>query len=129
MLALSLQDVVTKFGSHAAPLAAWAAAAAVTVLLVWKFGADRTLPGAAPGRVRVRGSWAPLAMMMAVFFTKYTASVLLAVLPHARQDAFFALGVCVLFGVYNGCFLGRLARDLTASRAAPVRDEACVSAA
>jgi hypothetical protein len=122
MLALSLQDVVTKFGSNVAALAAWAAAAAATALLVWKFGADRTVPGAAPGSVRVRGSWTPLAMMMAVFFTKYAASVLLAVLPHARQDALFAIGVCLLFGVFNGCFLGRLARDLAAvQRAADAR--------
>jgi hypothetical protein len=116
MLALSLQDVVAKFGSNAAPLATWAAAAAATALLVWKFGADRTVPGAAPGSVRVRGSWVPLAMMMAVFFTKYVASVLLAILPHARQDALFAAAVCLLFGAFNGCFLGRLARDLMASR-------------
>jgi hypothetical protein len=122
MLALSLQDLVVKFGSNVAALAAWAAAAAATALLVWKFGADRTVPGTAPGSVRVRGSWTPLAMMMAVFFTKYAASVLLAVLPHARQDALFAIGVCLLFGVLNGCFLGRLARDLASvQRAAGAR--------
>jgi hypothetical protein len=129
MLALSLQDVVMKFGANATLLAAWAAAAAATALLVWKFGAERTVPGAAPGSVRVRGSWAPLAMMMAVFITKYAASVLLAILPHARQDAAFATGVCVLFGVFNGCFLGRLARDLAAVRGVPVRGQAVVSEA
>jgi hypothetical protein len=117
MLALSLQDVVTKFGSNAAALVAWAVAAAGTALLVWQFGRGRTSPGATPGSVIVRGSWAPLAMMMAIFVTKYAASVLLAVLPHARQDALFAAGVCVLFGVFNGCFLGRLARDVAGLRA------------
>ena len=116
MLALSLQDVLTRFGSHAGALAAWAMAAAGAALLVWKFGRSRTAPSATPGSVFVRGSWTPLAMMMAVFFTKYTVSVLLAVLPHARQDALVALGVCALFGVFNGCFLGRLARDLAGQR-------------
>jgi hypothetical protein len=57
--------------------------------------------------------------MMAVFFTKYAASVLLAVLPHARQDVLFAAAVCALFGVFSGCFLGRLGRDVTDSRRAP----------
>jgi hypothetical protein len=66
----------------------------------------------------VRGSWAPLAMMMAVFFTKYAASVLLAVLPHAREDALVAAGVCALFGAFNGYFLGRLARDVMDVRGA-----------
>ena len=116
MLALSLQDVLVKFGANAIALAAWAAAAAGTALLVWKFGRSRTAPGATPGSVIVRGSRVPLAMMMAVFFTKYAASVLLAVLPHARQDALVAAGVCALFGVFNGCFLGRLARDVAALR-------------
>jgi hypothetical protein len=120
MLALSLQDIVMKFGSNAAPLAAWAAAAAATTLLVWNFGRSRTAPAATPGSVVVRGSWTPLAMMMAIFFTKYAASVLLAVVPQARQDALVAAGVCALFGVFNGCFLGRLARDVAGLRGMPV---------
>jgi len=116
MLALSLQGVLVKFGSNAIALATWAAAAAGTALLVWKFGRSRTTPGATPGSVIVHGSRVPLAMMMAVFFTKYAAAVLLAVLPHARHDALVAAGVCALFGVFNGCFLGRLARDVAALR-------------
>ena len=116
MLALSLQDVLLKFGSNAIALGTWALAAAATALLVWKFGRSRTAPGTAPGSVIVRGSRVPLAMMMAVFFTKYAASVLLAVLPHARRDALVTAGVCALFGVFNGCFLGRLARDVAAVR-------------
>jgi hypothetical protein len=116
MLALSLQDVGSKFGSSGMAYAVWAAAAAVAALLAWKFGRSRTAPGATAGSVIVRGSRVPLAMMMAIFFTKYAASVLLAVLPHARQDALVAAGVCALFGVFNGCFLGRLARDVAAVR-------------
>jgi hypothetical protein len=119
MLALSLQDVLMKFGSNTMALSIWAGAAIGTTLLVWKFGRSRTAPGSTAGSVIVRGSWAPLAMMMAVFFTKYAASVLLAVLPHARQDVLFAAAVCALFGVFSGCFLGRLGRDVTDSRRAP----------
>jgi hypothetical protein len=118
MLALSLQDVLMKFGSNAMPLAIWAGVAISTALLVWKFSRSRTAPGTTAGSVIVRGSWVPLAMMMAVFFTKYAASVLLAVVPHARQDLLFAASVCALFGVFNGSFLGRLARDVASSRRA-----------
>ncbi|ALK98443.1 hypothetical protein AB595_06570 [Massilia sp. WF1] len=112
MLALALQDVNAKFGANGAALGAWAVAAAGAAALAWAFGRSRTAPGAKPGHVIVRGSPAPMAMMLAVFFTKYAAAVLLAVLPHARQDALVAAGVCALFGVFNGCFLGRLARDV-----------------
>lgn len=117
MLALSLQDVGNKFASSGMAYAVWAGAAAGAALLVWKFGRSRTAPGSSDGTVVVRGSRVPLAMMMAIFFTKYAASVMLAVLPQARQDALVAAGVCALFGVFNGCFLGRLARDVAAVRA------------
>jgi hypothetical protein len=118
MLALSLQDVVMKFGANPVPLGAWAAAAAATTLLVWTRGRSRIAPAATPGSAIVRGSWVPLAMMMAIFVTKYAAAVLLAVLPHARQDALLAAAVCALFGVFSGCFLGRLAADIAALRQA-----------
>jgi hypothetical protein len=69
--------------------------------------------------VRVRGSRLPLVMMMAVFFTKYVASVTVAVTPQLRQDTLFACIVCGLFGVFNGWFIGRLAGDLASVRMLP----------
>lgn len=119
MLALSLQDIAAKFGTSALPLAAWAAGAAATTLLVLRFGPVRVAPATRPGTVRVAGSWAPLALMMAVFLTKYAASVAVAILPHTRQDAAFIAAVCLLFGIVNGCFLGRLLADLAAARGFP----------
>lgn len=117
MLALSLQDIAAKFSlAGLAPLA-WAIAAGATMLLAWRFGGTRVAAGSSPGSVRVRGSWVPLAMMMAVFFTKYAASVALAIRPQAAQDALFTVVVCALFGLFNGYFLGRLARDLKDAQA------------
>jgi hypothetical protein len=114
MLGLSLQDMSAKFGLGGLALAAWTGAALATLLLVLRQGGVRIAAGKAPGSVRVPGSRLPLAMMMAVFFTKYTASVVLAIQPHARQDALFVALVCALFGVFNGWFLGRLAGDVRA---------------
>lgn len=119
MLGLSLQDIGAKFGFGALPLAAWAVGAAATIGLVLRLGRVRMAPGKEAGSVHVRGSWAPLALMMAVFCTKYAASVAVAVLPHARQETLFVAVVCVLFGVLNGCFLGRLLADLAAIRSFP----------
>jgi hypothetical protein len=116
MLVLSLQDIGTKFGLGGLALAAWTAAAAATALLAGLAGGTRIAAGSAPGTVRVRGSRVPLVMMLAVFFTKYVASVTLAVAPQLRHDALFAAVVCALFGVFNGWFAGRLARDLAACR-------------
>lgn len=114
MLALSLQDISAKFGLDGIALAAWIAGVALALPPALVSGANRVAPGAAPGTVRVRGSRVPLALMMAVFFTKYTASVMLAVFPQAHQNALVAGTVCVLFGLFNGVFLGRLGRDLRA---------------
>jgi hypothetical protein len=116
MLALSLQDIAAKFGAGALPLAAWALGGGAATLLVLRFGPVRVAPGGQQGSVRVAGSWAPLALMMAVFCTKYAASVAVAIVPHLRQDSVFAAAVCILFGIFNGCFLGRLLADLAAAR-------------
>jgi len=117
MLALSLQDIAGKFGLEPAQLGAWLAGTGVGALLAWRLGRARIAAGSLPGSVRVAGSALPLAMMMAVFFTKYLASVLLALRPGLHQDLGFALAVCALFGVFNGWFGARLARELLAWRA------------
>ena len=111
MLVLSLQDIAAKFGLGGMALAAWCAAAAATLVLVWKRGAVRVTPGATSGRIVVRGSAWPLATMMAIFVTKYAASVAVAVQPLLRHDLLFTAFLCALYGVFNGYFLGRLAND------------------
>jgi hypothetical protein len=116
MLALSLQDIAAKFGADPGAWGPWLAGMAAIGLQRWKFGSAQVGAGAAPGRVRIRGSWMPLAAMMAVFVTKYVASVMLAMQPALAANGVFVLTVCALFGAFNGYFLGQLARDLGASR-------------
>jgi hypothetical protein len=116
MLALSLQDIAAKFGLGALPVVMWTLAAGATTALMWQFCAPRVMPASKPGRVIVRGSKWPLALLLAIFVTKYVATVLVAVQPHLRQDVWFTVVVCALFGVFNGYFLGHLARDLRAWR-------------
>lgn len=117
MLALSLQGIVSTFGAAVLPWSAWAGATLVVAWLVWTFGRAGASAGAAPGSLRIHGSRAPLAMMMAIFFSKYAMAVTLAVQPHASQDALLPSVACALFGVFNGYFLGRLARQLAAWQA------------
>lgn len=114
MLVLSLQDLAGKFGLGGLTLTAWAAGAAVSAFLTWKLSGSRVALGKQAGNVMLRGSWIPLALMMAVFGTKYVTAVLLAMNPQARQDTLLVVLVCVLFGVLNGMFVGRLASDTIA---------------
>ena len=110
MLILSLHDIARKFGFEATALSAWTTAFAAAGLLAWRFGRVRVAPGSAPGRVRVGGSMIPLVLMLAIFAVKYATSVVLAVRPELAGQ--LAAGVCAMFGVFNGYFLGRLLRDL-----------------
>lgn len=121
MLALSLQDMYAKFGFAGAAFVSWTVAAAATTGLVLRFGAARVSPASNAGHVIVRGSVAPLAMMMAVFATKYCAAVAVAMAPHLRSDAVFSAALCALFGALNGYFLGRVACDLSAYQAFPAQ--------
>jgi hypothetical protein len=116
MLALSLQDISHKFGIDGMPLAAWAVAAVATGLLVARLGRSRVAPGATPGQVLVRGSRAPLVLMMAIFMTKYITAVAMAIQPQLIHVVPFATVACALSGCFNGYFMGRLGRDVIALR-------------
>jgi hypothetical protein len=118
MLAMTLQDIATRFGLHGVALAGWAFGALATGLPIWLFSRTRILaaPGAdsASGHLRLRGSWTPLAVMLAVFATKYTTIVATVLQPQLRHDPLFAAALCAAGGLSNGYFLGCLARDLKA---------------
>lgn len=114
MLALSLFDVAAKFGVNVLAWACWLIAAAATMGLLYRYSAARVSPAPVAGHVIVRGSAWPLALMMAIFATKYITSIAVAVQPHLVQDLVFTTVVCAMFGVFSGYFVGRLARDLKA---------------
>lgn len=116
MAVLSLVDVAAKFGLGGLGFAVWAATAAVTVALLARFGSARVAPAGTAGRVIVRGSVLPLVLMMAIFVTKYVSSVAVVMKPALLADGGFTTVVCVLFGLFTGYFVGRLARDLRACR-------------
>ncbi len=116
MLVLALQAIAAQFGVASVGMAAWAAGTGLMLLQRWKFGVAGVTPGAAPNSVRIRGSWAPLAMMVAVFLIKYALAVVLAIRPHLADEAVFAATACGLLGLCNGYFLGQLARGLAEVR-------------
>lgn len=118
MLVLSLQDIVHKFGIDPLPLAAWLLGAGAAAATVYRLGTTRVAPGSSGGRVLVRGSVAPLALMMAIFFTKYVTAVAMAVQPQLAHNVGYTVAICLLFGCFNGYFGGRLARDLASLRLA-----------
>ena len=62
------------------------------------------------------GSWMPMALMMAVFFTRYAVAVVLAFAPSLAQDPTTAAMVSSVYGALSGVFVGRMVRILRAAR-------------
>ena len=119
MLGLAMEDIGRKFGADLAVWAAWAAATGAMMLAVCTLSRARVAAGTMPDHVRLAGSWTPLALMLALFCTKYAVSIALAIQPGLGRDTMFAVLASTLFGIANGYFLGRLARDVGAWRRLP----------
>lgn len=103
----SLLGVVTGFG-HAAALAGWAVATVAAATLALALGAPRQAAWlGAERRLRVPGSWLPLALMLGVFAVKYAVGVLVAMTPALRGQAAFAGTAGLAYGAFAGLFLGR----------------------
>lgn len=111
MLALSLQGIVGKFGGSDASLLAWAAGAIVSTAVTWSLiDASRITAHRATGTLHLRGSWVSLVLMMAIFVVKYSVGIVSAMHPELNQSTPFMLTICVLYGLFNGIFFGRLLR-------------------
>ena len=112
MLGLSFYGAWSAFG-QAQPwvLLAWLTALGAAAVLV----ARRPLPAgtgydAASRSFALPGSAVPLAMMMAIFFTKYAVGVAMTMQPGLARNATFAWLTSALYGAFSGVFLGRAGR-------------------
>lgn len=134
MLALGLNSVASGFGLGSPAGAAWLAGVLAGPALAWASAAAVVeargvhVVDRAAGTVLQRGSWVPLALMMAVFCCKYAVGASLAIQPALRGDPRFALLTCLAFGLFNGIFFGRLLRTVAAWRKAPATVAATVPA-
>lgn len=128
LLASSLTGVVSTFGAHGLPMAAWAAGVALALAV-----ARRALVPLETGwspetaTLQVAGSWLPLALILGVFFIRYASSVGLALHPQLAVDPLFAGGCSLAFGLFSGTFLGRAAALWDVARAAVRRPMAAPS--
>ena len=107
MVVLSLSGVQSGFGLKVIPLAAWLAG-----LLLATFVARRAFRQSAlsfdpqHNRFFIPGSWAPLAVIMGIFFTKYALAVVQSRMgaPVGREAA---AGLSLLLGAFSGYFVAR----------------------
>lgn len=123
MLALSIHGIATSFGAASGVLpvlsvwSTWLAAAVAGTALAWTlFSLDSVSVYPERGTVFQEGSWMPLMLMMSIFMMKYALNVVLHVAPQVTQDSGFVIAVCMLYGLFNGIFIGRLLRILAIYR-------------
>lgn len=113
MLVISLAGMPRAGALGNAVWALWLAAMLAGAALTFKLGKPVVVHRAA-GTVLQRGSWAPLVLMLAIFVTKYAVAVFSTMHPEALRQLGFVVTVTLLFGLFNGVFVGRLAAALAA---------------
>ena len=119
MLGLSLQGIGSAFGARFSVMLAWLAAAVVAGGFAWHFTNYRkVVPDPARGILFQPGGWAPLLLMLGIFFTKYVVAVTLLMNPHYAQLTEFTVAICALYGMFNGIFIGNLLRLVSIYRRA-----------
>lgn len=108
MPGLSIAGMLSVFGANAIALGCWLAALLATAASMRAIGAPRGVTYSPDARsFTVPGSWWPLALIMAIFFTRYAVTVALAMNPSLSQLALFAVAVSVTYGLPSGFFIGR----------------------
>jgi uncharacterized protein DUF6622 len=108
MLALSFYGVLSAFGNTPAGVAGWL----VGVLVAAAGGVKLRAPQGAifsneSGAYFVPGSWAPLILIMLIFFIRYTVNVILARQLPIMDKPGFIVFISLCYGVLSGTFLAR----------------------
>jgi len=115
LIGLSLSGLWSTFGGNAFAIAAWAATVVAALLLNKAVRWPRKVSYAPDTRsFLVEGSWAPLAVMMIIFFARYTFAVTLAMHPELAATLWLPVAVSCAYGLMSGAFLARAVRILGA---------------
>lgn len=110
MLGLTISSISSSGALGEGVWAVWAVGAAASAALIWTLSTSEITVNREAGTLHQRGSWMPMCLMIAIFCTKYAVAVVSAMHPELPHSLPFAVAVTLLYGVFNGLFLGRLAR-------------------
>ena len=106
MTLMSFGSLLSSFGAVVALQLLWLAALGLFAAAV---GAYLPVKGlrAEGKRIFIPGSWVPLILMLAIFFTKYAVGATKAMAPQLVDLPAFKLSLCVVYGAFSGIFVGR----------------------
>jgi hypothetical protein len=113
MLALSFWGVWNAFDGSAVGVACWLGAMLGAALFAQRFDFSSNVRFLPDTRSFIMpGSWLPLVLMMAIFFTKYAVGASLAQHGELRGLASFVAMASLAYGFWSGIFIGRMAQIL-----------------
>jgi hypothetical protein len=117
MVAFSFYGLFASFGDSAPALAPWFVTAIATTLALV---VGRYPKGATQGEggYVVPGSWLPLAVILAIFLSRYAITVMLAMEPSLKDSVSLAAITGFLYGLSSGYFVGRALGILRSGRPA-----------
>lgn len=120
MVALSLAGIQSSFGLKLVPVALWVTGFALVSFIGYRFFRDGRIAFDPDSNVfYIPGSWTPLMVMMAIFFTKYLFAVMQALNPDAASSPALAMALSLAYGCFSGYFSSR-ALNLVIRARAPV---------
>ena len=112
MVALSLYAATSAFGPQVGVLLAWGLGAVLGAALNRPLRLPRQVRRQADGRFAIGGSWAPMALLMTIFWLRYGINASLAIVPALASQPAFAGGASALYGAASGLLVARAWRVL-----------------
>jgi len=108
MTLFSLFGVYSVYGLTLINLVFWGLGLILALVLGLKLAYPKLVSySALDNKLSIAGSWAPLALMMAIFFTKYFMGFALARGLPIINDMVFITCISLVYGVFSGTFLAR----------------------
>lgn len=109
LVCLSFYGVISAFGPIYGGMLSWSIGLVVAIWIGYKLALPKGVAYLKEsGSFSVPGSWIPLALMMAIFFTKYVVGVLIAMQVAVIREIEFIVVVSCLYGCFSGLFFSRL---------------------
>lgn len=117
MVALSLSGIQSSFGLNLLPVAAWAAGLALVAFIGYKAFPNKGISFSPENNTFfIPGSWTPLAVIMAIFFTKYLFAVMQGLGAAAASSPTTAVILSWAYGCFSGYFCARAVSLVAAER-------------
>jgi len=119
MVAISLYGVVTTFAAPAVAIAVWAIGLGIATAANAALDLPRGVRYSPATRAfEMPGSWIPLALILAIFATRFTVGASLAMHPALRADAAFVATAAFAYGFFSGAFFAMFLKMIRLARAA-----------